>query len=337
MSISSESTPASDVDASLHAEQAELLEVVKLSEDPLRDYIRSFRRYSLLTAEEEVSLAKSIEVGLFAGERINENIDLSEIEKAELGELSKIGVESKDIMINSNLRLVISIARLYQGKGLDMMDLIQEGNVGLIRAVEKFDYQMGNKFSTYAKWWIRASVEQAINKKARNIGVPKDNPLDMSSYHKEETKQMAELGRVPSVAEISVALGRTVSQINKMLAFDRQSQTVSLEKPIGSDGNSTLADVVAVDRDTDLSIDHRAEQMVSRDNINKLFAVASLTEEEIRIISLNYGLEDGTYYNIVQISDKTGISESRVRTMISRSIDRLRGAADILGLEADFS
>jgi RNA polymerase sigma factor (sigma-70 family) len=336
MSISPESNPALDADENLEVE--EILTSTGLSADIVKDYLKVLRKYPLLTAEQEVELARSIEVGELAGERL-ENDNLSDDERADLGELSQYGAECVDHMINANLRLVFSIAKKHQRRGLDMMELIQEGNLGLMRAVNKFDYQRGIKFGTYATPWIRVFIMDAVRTKARAIGVPEDDPTKLRAYIGETEKLEATLGRIPTKEEVSKALGRTVNSINQMLALDKQSRTVSLSTPVGKYDDSTLADLLSDNGRSGTSIEDNIDLMVHRENVDKLLAAAFLKENEIRIISLYYGLgpESNMPHNSEQIADKVGISSGRVRSLIGEIMQRLKKAVDTLDLEADFS
>jgi RNA polymerase primary sigma factor len=230
-----------------------------VSVDPLRDYLQRIGRAQLLTAEEEVSLARRIEVGVLAGERLERNPDLAGVERRELLSLVRDGDGAYQNFICANLRLVVSIAKRYAGRGLPIMDVIQEGNLGLVRAVEKFDYAIGNKFSTYATWWIRQSILRGIADSSRIIRIPVHTVEKMDKLDRVRRDLTTELGRTPTVEEVADSAQVTVAEVIK-LAKSRHD-TISFGLPIGDDGNTELGDLI---EDTDTPDPHETVELAMR-------------------------------------------------------------------------
>src|SRR5437773_8552805 len=210
--------------------------------DLVRIYLREIGRVPLLTAEDEVELAKAIEAGLFADEKLTGSLPCRGARRAELSLLAAEGLRAKQRLIEANLRLVVSIAKRYIGRGLSFLDLIQEGNLGLIRAVEKFDYTKGYKFSTYATWWIRQAITRAIADQSRTIRIPVHMVEQVNRMVRARRDLAAHLGREPNVEEIATAMGVQSYQVLELISYDREP--VSLDQAVGEDGESALSDFV---------------------------------------------------------------------------------------------
>jgi RNA polymerase primary sigma factor len=270
--------------------KAELDLTVEPSLDSLRLYLRSIGRVPLLTAEEEVSLAKRIERGDMA---------------------------AKQHMVEANLRLVVSIAKSYLGRGLTFLDLIQEGSLGLIRAVEKFDYRRGYKFSTYATWWIRQAVTRAIADKGRTIRIPVHMVEKLNKVVHVERQLVQSLGREPSPEEIAAELECTVREVRDILRMSQQP--VSLEKPIGDEEESELGDFV--EDQTAISPFEMASENLRRDNVRK--ALAALPQREREVIEMRYGLSGGRPRTLEEVGRAFNVTRERIRQIENHTLKKL--------------
>jgi RNA polymerase primary sigma factor len=289
-----------------------------VSVDPLRDYLQRIGRAQLLTAEEEVSLARRIEVGVLAGERLERNPDLAGVERRELLSLVRDGDGAYQNFICANLRLVVSIAKRYAGRGLPIMDVIQEGNLGLVRAVEKFDYAIGNKFSTYATWWIRQSILRGIADSSRIIRIPVHTVEKMDKLDRVRRDLTTELGRTPTVEEVADSAQVTVAEVIK-LAKSRHD-TISFGLPIGDDGNTELGDLI---EDTDTPDPHETVELDLRhDDIRR--KLDALPPRDATVIRLRFGLEGRQALTLDEVGELYGITRERVRQLETRSLKRLR-------------
>lgn len=292
----------------------------QVSSDPLRDYLQQIGRAPLLSAEEEVTLARRIEAGVLAGERLEKVADIDSKTKRELLWLARDGERAYDTFVCSNLRLVVSIAKRYAGRGLPMMDVIQEGNLGLVRAVEKFDYVTGNKFSTYATWWIRQSILRGIADSSRIIRIPVHTVEKMDKLDRVRRDLIAELGRNPTVAEIAESAQVTVEEVVKLRSTEHD--TISLGIPIGDDGATELGDLI---EDTDTPSPLEAVELDLRyDDIRR--RLDALPPRDATVIRLRFGLEGRPALTLDEVGELYGITRERVRQLETRSLKRLRCA-----------
>jgi RNA polymerase primary sigma factor len=279
-----------DVGRSSRAKRVEVDLTVEPSLDSLRLYLRSIGRVSLLTAEQEVMLARRIERGDMA---------------------------AKQQMIEANLRLVVSIAKSYLGRGLTFLDLIQEGSMGLIRAVEKFDYRRGYKFSTYATWWIRQAVTRAIADKGRTIRIPVHMVEKLNKVMHVERQLVQQLGREPTPAEIAAELGTTVREVRDVLRMAQQP--ISLEKPIGEEEESELGDFV--EDHTAESPFEQAADCLRRENLRR--ALAALPEREREVIEMRFGLSGERPYTLEEVGRAFNVTRERIRQIENHTLKKL--------------
>ena len=293
----------------------------EVSIDPLRDYLQRIGRTRLLTAEEEVELAQRIEVGVLAGERLVTREGLTGKEKRELQFLERDGQVAYDHFVHANLRLVVSIAKRYAGRGLPIMDVIQEGNLGLVRAVEKFDYTTGNKFSTYATWWIRQSVLRGIADASRLIRIPVHTVEKIEKLDRIRRDLAGELGRVPTLLELADAAQISTEEVLKLQ--NTEHDTVSLGLPIGEDGSAELGDLI---EDTDSAEPFEAIEMDMRhDDITR--RLDELPQRDATVIRLRFGLDGRQAMTLDEVGELYGITRERVRQLETRSLKRLRSAS----------
>jgi RNA polymerase primary sigma factor len=285
--------------------------------DLVRIYLREIGRVPLLTAEDEVELAKSIEAGLFAEEKLGGGFGLLGAVHGDLELLVGEGVTAKQRLIEANLRLVVSIAKRYIGRGLVFLDLIQEGNLGLIRAVEKFDYTRGYKFSTYATWWIRQAITRAIADQARTIRVPVHMVETINKLARVQRQLHQELGREASTGEIAAEMGLEPERVAEIQRIAQEP--VSLQSPIGEE-ESNLGDFIE-DADAVVPIEAAAFIMLQ----NQLEQVLEeLAEREQRIIQLRFGLTDGHPRTLEEVGREFGVTRERIRQIESKTLAKLR-------------
>jgi RNA polymerase primary sigma factor len=285
--------------------------------DLVRLYLREIGRVPLLTAEDEVELAKSIEAGLYAEEKLTGGFPLLGTERADLEWLSADGVRAKQRLIEANLRLVVSIAKRYIGRGLVFLDLIQEGNLGLIRAVEKFDYTRGYKFSTYATWWIRQAITRAIADQARTIRVPVHMVETINKLARVQRQLHQELGREATVEEIGAELGVDTERVAEIQRIAQEP--VSLQSPIGEE-ESDLGDFIE-DADAVVPIEAAAFIML-QDQLDRV--LCNLADREQRIIQLRFGLSDGHPRTLEEVGREFGVTRERIRQIESKTLAKLR-------------
>jgi len=285
--------------------------------DLVRIYLREIGRVPLLTAEDEVELAKAIEAGLYAEEKLNGGHPLLGEERADLEWLAADGVRGKQRLIEANLRLVVSIAKRYIGRGLVFLDLIQEGNLGLIRAVEKFDYTRGYKFSTYATWWIRQAITRAIADQARTIRVPVHMVETINKLARVQRQLHQELGREATVEEIAAELGVEPERVAEIQRIAQEP--VSLQSPIGEE-ESDLGDFIE-DADAVVPIEAAAFIML-QDQLERV--LCELSEREQRIIQLRFGLTDGHPRTLEEVGREFGVTRERIRQIESKTLAKLR-------------
>ena len=295
------------------------------SEDPVRAYLRGIGRVALLDAEGEVRLAKRIEVGVFAAERLRAAAATAVPVPAQLGRdlswLVRDGNRARDHLLEANLRLVVSLAKRYTGRGMAFLDLIQEGNLGLIRAVEKFDYAKGYKFSTYATWWIRQALGRALADHGRTIRIPVHVVEIVNRLRRVRRTLVQELGREPSVAELASAMDLTVDRIVEVQRLGREP--VSLDETIGDEGDTSLGDLLE-DASAVVAVDVVSAALLQ----GELRAVlATLSDREAGIIRMRFGLVDGRVRTLDEIGHVYGVTRERIRQIEAKTMTKLRHPA----------
>jgi len=289
----------------------------RLTTDLVSQYLTAIGEYELLTAELEVEFAQKIEGGEEAQRRLAEKGASSKAEEVELKRLVRLGKQAKDDFLTANLRLVVANARRYANtSGIDFLDLIQEGNLGLIRAVEKFDWRKGFKFSTYATWWIRQAITRAIADKSRTVRIPVHLHDTLAAVRAAQASLKAELGRDPRPAEIAEEAGITVDKVELALGV---ADTVSLEQPVGEDG-AQLGDFI---EDEDAVDPVRVtEELDIADSLRR--SISRLPDREGRILALRYGFLDGVPRTLEEIGDEFNLTRERIRQLEKLALCRLR-------------
>ena len=287
-------------------------------DDSISLYLKEIGRIPLLTAEQEVSLAKRMEAGRNAKRRLSKGGKISQEERTQLTEQAKDGKAAQEHLIKANSRLVVSVAKKYVGRGVPFLDLIQEGNIGLIRAVKKFDYRRGYKFSTYATWWIRQAVTRAIADQGRTIRVPVHMYEQINRLARVSRQLVQELGRDPTVEEIAEELGVNPKKVERTIKVSQRP--LSLEMPVGEEDDSFLGDFIE-DSDAPSPTDQASQQLL-RDQIEDIFI--SLTPREVRILQLRFGLVDGYSYTLEEVGKKFGVTRERIRQIEAQALGRLR-------------
>ena len=299
-------------------------------EDPVRMYLKEIGKVPLLSAEEEIELAKKMEAGAVAEEKISllktrmqESEDDAEKEeiKAEIKELQKEvdwGDDAKKRLAEANLRLVVSIAKRYVGRGMLFLDLIQEGNLGLIKAVEKFDYRKGYKFSTYATWWIRQAITRAIADQARTIRIPVHMVETINKLIRVSRQLLQELGREPSPEEIAAEMNMPVDRVREILKISQEP--VSLETPIGEEEDSHLGDFIK-DDNVPVPADAAAFTLLKEQHEEVL---GTLTEREQKVLTLRFGLEDGRARTLEEVGKEFNVTRERIRQIEAKALRKLR-------------
>jgi RNA polymerase primary sigma factor len=281
-------------------------------------YLRDIAAVMLLTAEQEVELAQLIEAGKQARRRLRHGVNLPEADRASLEEAVARGEQARRKLTEANLRLVVSVARRYLNRGVPLLDLIQEGNIGLARAVEKFDWSKGYRFSTYAYWWIRQGMTRAISLHGRPIRLPTHIVAAIGDVYKAARDLQQELGREPKMTEIADKLGLQADKVQEILASVRQP--ISLETPIGRDTGGTLGDLIA-DRSVHSPHDLVAMAML-KGHVQEAMQV--LTERERYVLRLRYGLDSGREYSLSEIAEMLRVTSERVRQIESAALVKLR-------------
>jgi RNA polymerase primary sigma factor len=315
---------ADDEVAALEADVAAFADGVDLDDqtpamgDSVHTYLKSIGRTSLLTAEQEVDLAKRIEAGLFAEHKLDTDLDLSRDGRHDLERVAEDGRRAKAHMLEANLRLVVSVAKKYSDRGLSLLDVVQEGNLGLIRAVEKFDYTKGYKFSTYAMWWIRQAIQRGFADSARTIRLPVHVLEMLSKLSRVERDMHQRLGREPTPEELAVELDRTPDQIEELLRTSRQP--ISLDSTIGEDGETSIGDLI---EDVDAP---EASELVDRQLMAEQLrsALDALTPREATIMAMRFGLYDGNPHTLDEIGRALGLTRERIRQLEKQSLSKLR-------------
>ncbi|TMR30766.1 RNA polymerase sigma factor [Actinomadura geliboluensis] len=285
--------------------------------DSVHTYLKAIGRRQLLTAEQEVDLAKRIEAGLYAEHKL-ETEDLSPGVRADLEWVAADGRRAKAHMLEANLRLVVSVAKKYSDRGLSLLDVVQEGNLGLIRAVEKFDYSKGYKFSTYAMWWIRQAIQRGFADSARTIRLPVHVLEMLSKLSRVERDMHQRLGREPTPEELAAELDKSPEQVRELLRTSRQP--ISLDSTIGEDGETRIGDLI---EDTDSP---EASELVDRqlmaDQLRRTLDI--LSPREAKIMAMRFGLYDGTPRTLDEIGKALGLTRERIRQLEKESLSKLR-------------
>jgi RNA polymerase primary sigma factor len=313
-----EQAVAAVVVSSVTVPETDLDDQTSVMGDSVHTYLKSIGRRSLLTAEEEVELAKRIEAGLFAEHKLDTEARLSKQLRADLEAVAEDGRRAKAHMLEANLRLVVSVAKKYSDRGLSLLDVVQEGNLGLIRAVEKFDYTKGYKFSTYAMWWIRQAIQRGFADSARTIRLPVHVLEMLSKLSRVERDMHQRLGREPTPEELAVELDRTPDQIEELLRTSRQP--ISLDSTIGEDGETSIGDLI---EDIDAP---EAGELVDRQLMADQLrhALDALTPREATIMSMRFGLYDGNPHTLDEIGKALGLTRERIRQLEKQSLSKLR-------------
>lgn len=327
-----------DVDDDIILDDEDEVEVEKIDlsvpegvsvEDPVRMYLKEIGKVPLLSADEEIELAQNMEDGAVATEKINVlkgRLDgASEEEKAEIKEEIKTlqrdvdkGADAKKRLAEANLRLVVSIAKRYVGRGMLFLDLIQEGNLGLIKAVEKFDYKKGYKFSTYATWWIRQAITRAIADQARTIRIPVHMVETINKLIRVSRQLLQELGREPSPEEIAKEMNMPVERVREILKISQEP--VSLETPIGEEEDSHLGDFI---KDDNVPVpDDAAAFTLLKEQLEEV--LGTLTEREQKVLTLRFGLEDGRARTLEEVGKEFNVTRERIRQIEAKALRKLR-------------
>ncbi|WP_343051835.1 RNA polymerase sigma factor [Nocardioides panzhihuensis] len=286
--------------------------------DPVKDYLKQIGKVPLLNAEMEVELAKRIEAGLFAEEKLGKGGKITPKILDELEWIAEDGKRAKNHLLEANLRLVVSLAKRYTGRGMLFLDLIQEGNLGLIRAVEKFDYTKGYKFSTYATWWIRQAITRAMADQARTIRIPVHMVEVINKLARVQRQMLQDLGREPTPEELAKELDMTPEKVIEVQKYGREP--ISLHTPLGEDGDSEFGDLI-----------EDSEAIVPADAVSftllqeQLHAVLdTLSEREAGVVSMRFGLTDGQPKTLDEIGKVYGVTRERIRQIESKTMSKLR-------------
>jgi RNA polymerase primary sigma factor len=306
----------SDADDAGEPEQQVM--VAGATADPVKDYLKQIGKVPLLNAEMEVELAKRIEAGLFSEEKLGKGGKISAKAEEELEWIAEDGRRAKNHLLEANLRLVVSLAKRYTGRGMLFLDLIQEGNLGLIRAVEKFDYTKGYKFSTYATWWIRQAITRAMADQARTIRIPVHMVEVINKLARVQRQMLQDLGREPTPEELAKELDMTPEKVVEVQKYGREP--ISLHTPLGEDGDSEFGDLI-----------EDSEAIVPADAVSftllqeQLHAVLdTLSEREAGVVSMRFGLTDGQPKTLDEIGKVYGVTRERIRQIESKTMSKLR-------------
>jgi RNA polymerase primary sigma factor len=294
------------------------------SSDPVRMYLKEIGRVPLLNAADEVDLAKKIEAGMMAAERLadleagGELASLDPPEARRLDRLVKKGERAKSELTQANLRLVVSIAKRYVGRGMLILDLIQEGNLGLMRAVEKFDYTKGFKFSTYATWWIRQAITRAIADQARTIRIPVHMVESINKVHRVQRQMMQELEREPTVEELADKVDMSPARVREIMLISQD--LLSLDSPVGEEEDSNLADFIE-DQHAEAPAEMAAKMML---NSAVEEALTELNDREKAVVRMRFGLDDGQARTLEEVGREFGVTRERIRQIESKTLAKLR-------------
>jgi len=286
--------------------------------DPVKDYLKQIGKVALLNAEQEVDLAKRIEAGLFADERLAAGLSLEPKARRELEWIAGDGRRAKNHLLEANLRLVVSLAKRYTGRGMLFLDLIQEGNLGLIRAVEKFDYTKGYKFSTYATWWIRQAITRAMADQARTIRIPVHMVEVINKLARVQRQMLQDLGREPTPEELAKELDMTPEKVVEVQKYGREP--ISLHTPLGEDGDSEFGDLI---EDSEAVVPADAVSFtLLQEQLHQV--LDTLSEREAGVVSMRFGLTDGQPKTLDEIGKVYGVTRERIRQIESKTMSKLR-------------
>lgn len=306
----------SDVDDT--DEPVQTVTVAGATADPVKDYLKQIGKVPLLNAEQEVELAKRIEAGLFAEEVLNETKKLDKKARLDLEWIARDGRRAKNHLLEANLRLVVSLAKRYTGRGMLFLDLIQEGNLGLIRAVEKFDYTKGYKFSTYATWWIRQAITRAMADQARTIRIPVHMVEVINKLARVQRQMLQDLGREPTPEELARELDMTPEKVVEVQKYGREP--ISLHTPLGEEGDSEFGDLIedseAIVPSDAVSFTLLQEQLES--------VLDTLSDREAGVVRMRFGLTDGQPKTLDEIGKVYGVTRERIRQIESKTMSKLR-------------
>ncbi len=292
--------------------------------DPVRVYLKEIGRVALLTGPEEVALARRIEAGGQSGVRLAELEaagrigELGSVDRKRLERTARDGERAKSDLIQANLRLVVSIAKRYVGRGMQLLDLIQEGNLGLMRAVEKFDYTKGFKFSTYATWWIRQAITRAIADQARTIRIPVHMVESINKVHRIQRQMMQELEREPTVDELAHKVDMTADRVREIMRISQDP--LSLDSPVGETDDSNLSDFIE-DTQADAPAEMAARKMLGDAVIE---ALSELSDREKQVVRLRFGLDDGQARTLEEVGKEFGVTRERIRQIEAKTLAKLR-------------
>lgn len=300
-------------------EPVQQVTVAGATADPVKDYLKQIGKVSLLNAEQEVDLARRIEAGLYAEYKLKNQADeMTSRERRELHFLAQDGQQAKNHLLEANLRLVVSLAKRYTGRGMQFLDLIQEGNLGLIRAVEKFDYTKGYKFSTYATWWIRQAITRAMADQARTIRIPVHMVEVINKLARVQRQMLQDLGREPTPEELAKELDMTAEKVVEVQKYGREP--ISLHTPLGEDGDSEFGDLI-----------EDSEAIVPADAVSFTLlqeqlhhVLDTLSEREAGVVSMRFGLGDGQPKTLDEIGKVYGVTRERIRQIESKTMSKLR-------------
>ena len=300
-------------------EPVQQVTVAGATADPVKDYLKEIGKVALLNAEQEVDLARRIEAGLYADYVLkNDGDSMSPKERRELTLLAADGQNAKNHLLEANLRLVVSLAKRYTGRGMQFLDLIQEGNLGLIRAVEKFDYSKGYKFSTYATWWIRQAITRAMADQARTIRIPVHMVEVINKLARVQRQMMQELGREPTPEELAADLDMTPEKVVEVQKYGREP--ISLHTPLGEDGDSEFGDLI---EDSEAVVPAEAVSFtLLQEQLHQV--LDTLSEREAGVVSMRFGLGDGQPKTLDEIGKVYGVTRERIRQIESKTMSKLR-------------
>lgn len=300
-------------------EPVQQVTVAGATADPVKDYLKQIGKVSLLNAEQEVDLARRIEAGLYAEELLKTTSnDLSSRQRRELHILAQDGQQAKNHLLEANLRLVVSLAKRYTGRGMQFLDLIQEGNLGLIRAVEKFDYTKGYKFSTYATWWIRQAITRAMADQARTIRIPVHMVEVINKLARVQRQMLQDLGREPTPEELAKELDMTPEKVVEVQKYGREP--ISLHTPLGEDGDSEFGDLI---EDSEAIVPADAVSFtLLQEQLHRV--LDTLSEREAGVVSMRFGLGDGQPKTLDEIGKVYGVTRERIRQIESKTMSKLR-------------